>query len=302
MLERRVNLEVKMSGLEKAEISFLKNNFAKLKTIADFLDISLEEVTNTCLYPGLYKFWLPIAKIIDEFPDWDLDSGEDLEKLYSLKQKYIKEVHTAYKINQELETLEKKFNNTHSKKHFSSDSEHYRAFIGYVETQVKEEKPPPSTQVQKIVQKVIPIEGKGVIQTKLVTPVISKKAKMRRYLQISLKTGIFILSFIAPILLLVIILERFFYWNYLILLQYQPVLFFLLVFAMILVGIISGWMSILLTRYYLKSKKERYEYERLKEIFNKEIPFDEFVENTGTPTQWYNKFEKFLESKKKDKN
>lgn len=70
---------------------------------------------------------------------------------------------------------------------------------------------------------------------------------------------------------------------------------------MILVGIVFGWLSILLTRYYLKSKKERHVYEKLKGEFNKETHFDEFIENKGIPTHWHNLFEKFLESKKNHK-
>lgn len=37
--------------------------------------------------------------------------------------------------------------------------------------------------------------------------------------------------------------------------------------------------------------------ERHKE-FNRKTPFEGFIKNKGTPTQWYNQFEKFLESKK----
>ena len=70
---------------------------------------------------------------------------------------------------------------------------------------------------------------------------------------------------------------------------------------MILSGIVSGWISLLLTRHYLKSSKKRHAYEKLKEAFNEETPYGEFEEGKGgkTITQWYQQFEKFLESKKK---
>ena len=280
MLEREVNLELKMSDIEKAEISFLKNNFAKLKTIANFLDISLEEVTNTCLYPGLYKFWLPIAKIIDEFPDEDLDSGEDIEKIYSLKQNYIKEIYTAYKTNLKIETIEKKSKKKQiSNKHFNSDLE-----------------------LKEVAKKVIPLKVKGTAQVEDFS-VPKRISSMRIFLEFLFKVIVFVLFFIAPIFLFVTILTTFFYWNYLTLLRYQPLLFFLLTIVMILVGFVSGYLSLLLTRYYLKSSKERHAYEKLREEFNKETPYSEFEEGKEgrTITQWYQQFEEFLESKKKDK-
>ncbi len=104
-----------MPDKEKTEISFLKNNFVKLKSIANFLDIPEDEVINN-LFPGLPKFWLYIAKAIDDLY---------IEKFYGQKQKYIKKVRAAYKIHKEMETIERKFNKIHSNKHFKSDLEQY---------------------------------------------------------------------------------------------------------------------------------------------------------------------------------
>ena len=67
---------------------------------------------------------------------------------------------------------------------------------------------------------------------------------------------------------------------------------------MIFVGFVSGYLSLLLTRYYLKANKDRHEYEGWKEEFDRETPYSKFE---GTPTQWIQKFEKFIESKKKDR-
>lgn len=198
-----------MSGIKKTEISSLKTNFSKLKTIANFLDISLDEVTNVCLYPGVYQYWLPIAKIIDEFPDWDLDSGEGSEKLYGLKQKYIEKIHAANKKIQEITTMEGKFNKIYSHKRFNTDLEHYKAFIDSAESQLKEEKPQPPKPIKERVEKVVPLEVKETTQSE--APLVPiKESTMRIYLQLLLKTGIFVLFFITPILLFVIISEIFF--------------------------------------------------------------------------------------------
>lgn len=91
-----------------------------------------------CLYPGVYKLWLPIAKIIDEFPDWDLGPGEETEKLYSLKQKYIEEVHAVFKFIQEIEALEAEFNKTYS--HESLRAFYQIAKFG-LQLKAREEKP-----------------------------------------------------------------------------------------------------------------------------------------------------------------
>ena len=69
---------------------------------------------------------------------------------------------------------------------------------------------------------------------------------------------------------------------------------------MILLGLAFGWVSILLTRQYQSKalyRKDRHEYKKLKREFNKETPYREFK---GTPTQWYQRLEEFIESKKKD--
>jgi len=284
--------------MKKTEISILKANFNKLKTIANFLDISLDEVINVGLYPGLYKLWLPIARIMDEFPDWGLDSGEETERLYKLKQKYIEEVHTANKRIQEIEAIVKRFNKTYSRKHSNSDLEYYKAFINYVESQLEKKKPQHDPQIKEIVEKVVPLEVKAKETTQIEdAPESDKKTTIRIHLQFLLKSGIFVLFFMGPILLLLIISETFFHWNFLTILQYQTVLFFLLIIVMVLVGLVSGWVSLLLTRYYLRVRKERHEYEGWKEEFDRETPYSEFK---GTPTQWYQQFEKFIESKKKD--
>ncbi len=288
-----------MSCPKKSEISSLEPNFAKLKTIANFLDISQDEVTNVCLYPGLYKFWLPIAKIIDEFPDWDLAPGEETERIYSLKQKCIGEVHAANNIIQKFDVIEKMFNKTHLNEYFNSDLEHYKAFIDFVESQLEEKKPQHSSQVKEIVEKGLPLKVKETTQTE--DPLIpNKKSTMRIYLQLLLKSGIFVLSFVASILLLLIISEKNFYWNSLATLQYQPVLFFLLIFFMILIGGLFGWGSILLTSNYQSKtlyRKNSRIYKKLKREFNEETPYREFK---GTPTQWYQQLEAFIESKNKD--
>ncbi len=127
-----------------------------------------------------------------------------------------------------------------------------------------------------------------------------KKSKMKIYLQFLLESSIFVLSFIAPILLLLLISETFLYWNFRAILQYQPVLFFLLIIVMIFLGIVFGWVSIRLTRQYQSKalyRKDKHEYKKLKREFHKETPYREFK---GTPTQWYVQLEKFIESKEKD--
>ena len=299
-MERRINLLLKMLGVKKTENSFLKANLAKLKTIVKFVDLPLTEVINASLYLGLYKIWLPIAKIIEMFPDWGIDSGEETEKLYNLKQKYKKEVHVAYKIIQNIETIEKKFNSYYSDKHFKSDSEYYKAFIDYVESQVEEKTPQPSKQIKKIVKKVIPLNVKGT--TRVEEPSVPKKVSPSIISpQSLLKGGIFVLSFITPMLLFLILAEQFFYWNFVAMLRYQTVLFFLIIIIFIFWGIISGWLSLLLTRYYLKSrkkrlksKKDRREYKKWKREFSRKNPYSR---DEKTPTQWYNELEKFVGSK-----
>ncbi len=69
---------------------------------------------------------------------------------------------------------------------------------------------------------------------------------------------------------------------------------------MILLGLVSGWISILLTQRYQGNaldRRGRHEYKKFKRKFNKEIPYREFK---GTPAQWYQQLEKFIESKKND--
>jgi len=249
------------------------------------------------------RFWLPIMRIIDKFPDWNLDSGEETEKLYNLKQKYIREVHAAYKTIQNIETIEKKFNNTYSNKHFNSDSEHYKAFIDYIEFQLEEEKPQPSKKIKVIVEKNISLKVKGTTQVEdSSVPKKISSMKMKIFLHFLLKSSIFVLFFIAPILLLLLITIVFFNYNYTVLLQYQPELFFLLIFVMVIVGIISGWISILITKRYQDNRRDSREYLKLKSEFNEIVPLSIFEDRKDgkTVTQWYQQFEKFLESKKKD--
>ena len=59
-----------MSDIEKTEISLVGSNKFKLKTTADFLGLPLSEVVNACLYLGVFKIWIPIARIIDELPEF----------------------------------------------------------------------------------------------------------------------------------------------------------------------------------------------------------------------------------------
>jgi len=285
-----------MAGIEKSEISFIKVNFDKIKTIANFLDLPLDDVVNTSLYLGLYKIWLPIAKVLDEFPDWDLNIGEETEKLINLKKKFIKEIHTINKNFPKIERIERRFNNKHKNKSFNDDSERFAAFIDYVEIQLEERRPRPPKTPKPIKERVIPPKAKEPSPVKD-SSVPEMESTKKIYFQFLLKSCIFALFFMAPIVSLLIISDVFFYWNYLAMLQYQPVLFFLLIFVMIIVGITFGWVSLLLIRYYQKNREERHEYEKFKEEFNEKIPFSEFE---GTPTQWYQQFEKFIESKNTD--
>ncbi len=254
---------------------------AILKSITNFLDISLDEVINVGVYQGLDELRLKIEKLIQEFPDWDLALREETKKLHRLKQKFIEEVHMTYKTIQKIESMENKFNDIHSNE------------------QLEERESQPPKKIKEIVEKRVPLKVEETIQAK--EPLVSnKKSTMKILLHFLLKSGIFILSFITPTVLLFTILIIFFYWNYLALLQYQPVLFFLLIIVMLFVGIVSGYLSLLLIRYYIKKRKERLEYEKCEREFNKKTPYEDFIENKGTPTQWIQKFEKFLESKKKD--
>lgn len=87
-----------MSGVKKTEINFLEVNYFKLKTVADFLVISLDEILNASQYLGLLWFWLPIARIIDWLPDWNLDPEEETEKLPKIRQKYIRKILNPRKV------------------------------------------------------------------------------------------------------------------------------------------------------------------------------------------------------------
>ena len=245
-----------MPDIKKTEIYFLKVNSDKLNTITNFLDLPLDDVVNASFYLGLYKIWLPIAKLMDEFPDWDLSPGEETEKLYSLKQQSIEDIHSTNKNFPKIEVMEKNFNKINSNKPFKSNSERYKAFIDYVESQLEEKKPQPSKPGKEIVIKEVPPNVVEIPQTEdFLKP--DKKSTIKIALLFLIKTSIFIFFFTTPILLLVVISVVLFKWNYLAILKYQPELLFLLVFVMILLGIVFGWVSTILTRQYQSRVNER---------------------------------------------
>ncbi len=301
--ERSSNAPDLLDIVKKTEISFLKTNYIKLRTIADFLDIPLDDVVNASLFHGLYKIWLPIARIIDEFSEWHLEPEEEAEKLLNLKNNFIKLISTTNKNFQKVEVIERKFKKGFSEKHFKSDLEHYKTFIEYVDTRLGEPASPLDKEIVKedIIKKETPLKVKNTHQK----PIPNNKPKEKKYLQILLKSASFAISFIAPTVLLYLILVVFLKWNYLAVLRYQPVFFLLLIIIMILVGILSGWISLFLTKRYQGNRRNRLdkrEYIKLKREFNEIVPLSEFKKRKegGTVTQWYKQFEKFLESKKKD--
>ncbi len=249
-------------------------------------------------------------KLIDKFPDWDLDLGDENEILYNLKQQIIEKIHTINKNFPQIDALEKKFFKSFSEKHFQSDAEYYKLFIDYIESQLKEIKPRPSKREKlskpdkELVKKVKPHKFKESVQGQD-SSLPSKKSTMKTYLEYCLKSGIFAISFMAPTVLFILILVVILDWNYLAVLRYQPVFFLLLIIIMILVGILSGWISLFLTKRYQCNRIDRLdrrEYLKLKREFNEKVPLGEFEKGKDgkTITQWYQQFEKFLESKKKD--
>ena len=298
-----------MSDIEKTEISLVGSNEFKLKTTADFLGLSLSEVVNACLYLGVYKIWIPIAQIIDELPDWDLDPEEETEKLLKIKQKYIKIIQTANKNVQKIEELEKKFNKNFSKKHFKSDTELYEAFINYIQPHLEEKRPSPPKLSKGVVKKVAPlsIEKISSVSDKNSTEK-KKKEENKDYLQVLFKCFIFVIFFISPILLIVTITIVFFKYNYLILLQYQPVMLLLFGFVLALLGIVLGWISLRFIQYRQNTteirnlKKEfrkkrsigRYRFWKGYRKFKEENARKKFEEGS---TRWRQLLEKFIESK-----
>ena len=295
-----------MSDIEKTEISLVGSNEFKLKTTADFLGLSLSEVVNACLYLGVYKIWIPIARIIDELPDWDLDPEEETEKLLKIKQKYVKIIQTANKNVQKIEELEKKFNKNFSKKHFKSDTELYEAFINYIQPHLEEKRLSPPKLSKGVVKKGVPInvEKSPPVSDKYST----EKKKNKEYLQVLFKCFIFVTFCISPILLFVTITIVFFEYNYMILLQYQPVILFLLGFVIILLGIASGWISLRFFQHRQNTKEIRNlkkEFKRERRIgryafwkdyrkFKEETAKKKFEEGS---TRWRQLLEKFIESK-----
>ena len=298
-----------MSDIEKTEISLVGSNKFKLKTTADFLGLPLSEVVNACLYIGVYKIWIPIARIIDELPDWDLDPEEETEKLLKIKQKYVKIIQTANKNVQKIEELEKKFNKNFSKKHFKSDTELYEAFINYIQPHLEEKRPSPPKLSKIVIKKVAPLNVEKVSSVSEKNS--TEKKKKKEYLQVLFKCFIFVIFFISPILLFVTISIVFLKYNYLILLQYQPVMLLLFGFVLVLLGIVSGWISLRFIQYRqntteirnvkkefrkkrnIKRRKFKKDYKKFKE----ETVNKKFEEGS---VKWHQHLTKFINRKEQD--
>ena len=138
----------------------------------------------------------------------------------------------------------------------------------------------------------------------------TEKKKNKEYLQVLFKCFIFVTFCISPILLFVTISIVFFEYNYLILLQYQPVMLFLFGFVLVLLGIVSGWISLR----FIQHRQNTKEIRNLKKEFRRERrigryafwkDYRKFKEETAKKkfeegsTRWRQLLEKFKESRDK---
>ena len=87
---------------------------------------------------------------------------------------------------------------------------------------------------------------------------------------------------------------------------------FLLVFSMIFGGIVFGWVSLQIIQHYNNTAKDRRfgkelrtrkslrrrKFRKVRKEFRGKTPYSKFK---GTQAQWYQRLERFIESKNKDK-
>ena len=275
--------------------------YEDMKYISKYTELPLEKIILVSSIWGFYRYKIPVSMNIDKFISFDEAQMEEDDKIYTFWSDIKARIEFDFELVKDLETLEKKFNNRHPSKISDNPKERHFLFLKFLEEQPVKEGVSTLPQEESVQEKIVEPSKLKIrrdkVDTKKIMP--EKKSTMRMHLQFLLKSGIFILFFMAPILLLLIISNAFFYWNYLTILKYQPVFFLLLIIVMILSGLVFGWVSILLTRQYQSKtlyRKDKHEYKKFKSEFNEEIPYREFK---GTPTQWYQQLEKFIESKKK---
>ncbi len=89
----------------KIEVELLDYIYGRLQEISKVLCVPFDKLLNVSLLKGFSRYWKPITKAINDFPEWDLPKSEKDKKIQCLWSFLAEKLETEYNNLKDVESL-----------------------------------------------------------------------------------------------------------------------------------------------------------------------------------------------------